>query len=157
MQKPSLQSQKIKIEAEFFVSNQCRALSFLNSSRFDCKKPMISISKGLEHLAKIQCSLLALVQQLKTEVKSVTELLTIEDIKRQLNCATSTVYRWIEKEEFPPPIKIGGMARWQREDLEQFLAAAVRRRCDAGPRPANVRRGRKPDPRKTPRFRRLDD
>ena len=78
-------------------------------------------------------------------------LLTISDIRTRLNCATSTIYRWMEQDEFPKPIKIGGMARWPEQDLEDFLERAVQRRNDAGPRPANVRRGRKTHSRNRPK------
>lgn len=71
-----------------------------------------------------------------------SELLTISDIKSQLHCAQSTIYRWIERGEFPKPLKIGGLARWTLEDFDTFKANAVQRRNDAGPRPKTVRRGR---------------
>ena len=71
------------------------------------------------------------------------ELLTISDVRQRLNCATSTIYRWMEKDEFPRPLKLGGLVRWRNEDLEEFCANAVQRRNDAGLRPVNVRRGRK--------------
>lgn len=73
-----------------------------------------------------------------------TELLTIADIKSQLNCAQSTIYRWIEQGEFPKPLKIGGLARWTKEDLETYKDNAVQRRNDAGLRPKSIRRGRPP-------------
>jgi len=80
-----------------------------------------------------------------------TELLTINEIRDQLNCATSTIYRWIDQDAFPKPVKIGGMARWTREDLEVFLSNAVKRRNDPGPRPCGIRRGRKTHSRNKPR------
>ncbi|MEB8387424.1 helix-turn-helix domain-containing protein [Rhodobacteraceae bacterium KMM 6894] len=70
-------------------------------------------------------------------------LLTINDIRQRLNCATSTIYRWMEVGEFPKQIKIGGMARWTEKDISDFLERAVKRRNDAGPRPKAMRRGRK--------------
>jgi len=70
------------------------------------------------------------------------KFINIDDIRERLNCATSTIYRWIEQGHFPQPIKIGGMARWTEGDFEAFIEKAVKRRNDAGPRPVAVRRGR---------------
>lgn len=78
------------------------------------------------------------------------EFISIGEIRARLSCATSTVYRWIEQGHFPPPVKIGGMARWTEEDYEGFINKAVKRRSDAGMRPAGIRRGR-PSHSATPR------
>lgn len=71
-----------------------------------------------------------------------TNFLTIHDIRDRLNCATSTIYRWMDLGEFPKPIKFGGMARWSEEDYQKFVRDAEQRRNDAGLRPKNVLRGR---------------
>ncbi|MFD0858720.1 helix-turn-helix transcriptional regulator [Roseovarius aquimarinus] len=68
--------------------------------------------------------------------------INIDELCKRLNCATSTIYRWIEQGHFPRPIKIGGMARWSEGDYDGFVQEAVQRRNDAGLRPRSVRRGR---------------
>lgn len=69
-------------------------------------------------------------------------LLTIQDVTKRLNCATSTVYRWMKLEKFPRPMNFGGMVRWTEGDLIRFITEADQRRGDRGPRPSGSRRGR---------------
>ena len=80
------------------------------------------------------------------------EFFTIQEVRDQFKCATSTIYRWMEQGVFPRPVEFGGMARWTDEDITDFLNSAVQRRNDAGPRPNEVRRGRKTHSRNKPRY-----
>lgn len=68
--------------------------------------------------------------------------LTVKDVCSRLNCATSTIYRWLDKGIFPQPMRIGGMVRWTEEDIEAFTRSADEKRKERGPRPAGIRRGR---------------
>lgn len=69
-------------------------------------------------------------------------LLTVQDVTKRLNCATSTLYRWQKLGKFPRPLNIGGMVRWKEEDLRNFIAQADLGRKERGPRPSGIRRGR---------------
>lgn len=46
---------------------------------------------------------------------------TIKDICETLKVDRSTIYRQVKAGKFPPPIKIGKLARWEQSTLEQFL------------------------------------
>lgn len=72
------------------------------------------------------------------------KLLTIKDVRHRLNCATSTIYRWMEEEHFPRPLRLGGMARWEEQDVEAFLEKAKLRRTKFGVKPFGARRPGRP-------------
>jgi len=73
-----------------------------------------------------------------------SRLLTIKDVRQRLNCATSTVYRWIGEEHFPRPLHLGGMARWEEQDVQAFLDKAKLRRTKFGLKPKGARRPGRP-------------
>jgi len=68
--------------------------------------------------------------------------LTAKDVCARLNCATSTLYRWLDKDLFPRPMYIGRMVRWTEDDVGTFIINADLARKECGPRPAGIRRGR---------------
>lgn len=72
------------------------------------------------------------------------QLINITQVRDRFKCSTSTVYRWIERDLFPKPIKIGGMARWSEHDLDEFVKTAVKRRGGQGLYPKGHRAGRPP-------------
>ena len=70
-------------------------------------------------------------------------LLTVKDLRKRFNCATSTIYRWVDKGHLPRPLQIGGMVRWEERDVDSVINQA--RLTRAGDRivPLGVqRRGR---------------
>lgn len=54
--------------------------------------------------------------------------LSVKEISGRLNCAVSTLYRWMDEGSFPRPIKIGSMSRWTESDVRMFLDEAEARR-----------------------------
>jgi predicted DNA-binding transcriptional regulator AlpA len=44
--------------------------------------------------------------------------LTARDVQKRYRITETTLYRHIKSGEIAPPIKIGGMNRWRRADLE---------------------------------------
>lgn len=82
-----------------------------------------------------------------------SKLLTVKDLRTRLNCATSTIYRWMENGHFPRPIRLCGMVRWEEEDVNAFLEAAKMRRTKYGMRPEGVRRPGRPEAYPRPPFR----
>ena len=49
-------------------------------------------------------------------------MLTATGVAAMLVCSPRTVYRLVDAGRIPPPVKIGGMVRWPRESLEQWIA-----------------------------------
>jgi excisionase family DNA binding protein len=50
------------------------------------------------------------------------ELLTIEDVAALLKCTHYTVRRKVDARRMPMPLRIDGMVRWRRSDLDQWIA-----------------------------------
>jgi predicted DNA-binding transcriptional regulator AlpA len=53
---------------------------------------------------------------------SATSLLTVDDVCAWLKVSRTKLHH-MRKAGFPVPIRIGGAIRWQREDLNSWLAA----------------------------------
>ena len=48
--------------------------------------------------------------------------MTINDVARLLNCSTRTVYRLNDAGRMPRPVRLGSLIRWNRSDVEQWIA-----------------------------------
>ena len=48
-------------------------------------------------------------------------MLTVNDVAKLLACSPRTVYRLADQGNIPQPAKIGGMVRWSRALLEQWI------------------------------------
>lgn len=121
-----------------------------NSSQIDCKENCV-VSMGWVDGGFRSCSLCArmlspsaLVPISTTEKIMAGRLLSIKEIRQRINCATSTVYRWMEQDHFPRPLRIGGMARWEEQDIDGFLERAKLRRTKSGVKPRGVRQPGRP-------------
>lgn len=49
-------------------------------------------------------------------------MLTAADVAALLACSTKTVYRLVDRGAIPRPVRLGGMLRWHRPQLEQWIA-----------------------------------
>ncbi len=48
-------------------------------------------------------------------------LLTFYELSKVVKVSVRTLYRWIDSEIIPPPIKLGGSLRWKREEIQNWL------------------------------------
>ena len=48
-------------------------------------------------------------------------LFTTDDIARRTHCDARTVRRWHDDGKLPPAIVIGGLVRWNADDIEAWL------------------------------------
>ena len=48
--------------------------------------------------------------------------LSVRDVAAHFGCGVSTVWRLVKQGTFPTPVKIGGMTRWRRADIDTFAA-----------------------------------
>jgi excisionase family DNA binding protein len=60
-------------------------------------------------------------------------MLTAHDVGNLINCSPRTVRRLVDLGQIPKPVRLGGMVRWPRQAIEQWLAdgcpaASARRR-----------------------------
>ena len=46
--------------------------------------------------------------------------LSVRDVAAHFGCGVSTVWRLVKQGTFPTPVKIGGMTRWRRADIDAF-------------------------------------
>jgi predicted DNA-binding transcriptional regulator AlpA len=49
-------------------------------------------------------------------------LLTSKDLEAWFGVTDRTLRRWRRMDILPPPIRVGGVYRWKREDIEEFFA-----------------------------------
>ena len=48
-------------------------------------------------------------------------LLTAEQVGQLLGCSWRTVYRLRDAGRIPPPVKLNGMVRWSRKEVEAWI------------------------------------
>lgn len=47
----------------------------------------------------------------------------IKKVKAIISVSTATIYRWVENEQFPKPVKLSvNCVRWNLADIEEWLA-----------------------------------
>jgi excisionase family DNA binding protein len=49
-------------------------------------------------------------------------LLTIRDVSKLLGISQRAIWGWANDGKFPPPLELGRLRRWRREDIEAWLA-----------------------------------
>ena len=50
------------------------------------------------------------------------EYWTEKQVAGHFGCGVSTVWRWTRNNKFPSPVRIGGITRWRRSDIEKSIA-----------------------------------
>jgi excisionase family DNA binding protein len=56
-------------------------------------------------------------------VDSFPSLMAVDDVAAMLNCSTRTVWRFSDAGKMPRPLRIGGIRRWRKKDVESWLDA----------------------------------
>lgn len=51
-----------------------------------------------------------------------TELLSVDDLAARLQVAPRTVRRWCGEGKLPAAIEFGGLLRWRRDAVEEWIA-----------------------------------
>ena len=49
-------------------------------------------------------------------------MLTATGVAKMLACSPRSIYRLADAGRIPPPVRIGGLVRWPRAALEQWIA-----------------------------------
>ena len=57
-----------------------------------------------------------------TNVYTQPPMLTATGVAKMLACSPRSVYRLADAGRIPPPVRIGGLVRWPRAALEQWIA-----------------------------------
>jgi excisionase family DNA binding protein len=53
-------------------------------------------------------------------------LLDVRAVARLLGCSPRHVYRLADAGKMPPPLKLGALVRWRRQDLDAWLAGGCK-------------------------------
>jgi excisionase family DNA binding protein len=53
---------------------------------------------------------------------SVAQLLDVRAVAALLDCSTRHVYRLSDAGRMPPPVRLGALVRWRRQDIDGWLA-----------------------------------
>ena len=66
---------------------------------------------------------------------TTADLLTRDDVLAVLKVSRATLYKFVAKDGFPLPVKLGGVNRWRSDEVETWLAAQPRANIhvDGGP------------------------
>jgi len=58
----------------------------------------------------------------KTDATAIVDkLLTLPEVRGLVGLSSSTLYRMIERGDFPHPVKIGRAARWPTSEIATFI------------------------------------
>jgi excisionase family DNA binding protein len=57
---------------------------------------------------------------------ALAALLDVRAVATLLDCSARHVYRLTDGGLMPPPVKLGALVRWRRQDLEAWLAGGCR-------------------------------
>lgn len=66
----------------------------------------------------------------ETHLKSITTeqsaaspvLLSVHDLATMLNCSVRHIYRLVDTQRIPQPVKLGALLRWVKADIDQWIA-----------------------------------
>ena len=61
------------------------------------------------------------IVQMLHNLQAQSIMLTVNGVAALLGCSPRTVYRLVDRESIPRPVRIGGMIRWPRVSFEQWV------------------------------------
>lgn len=62
------------------------------------------------------------------ELSEDRKLLNVAEVANFVGCAQSTIWRWVADSQFPKPIRLGCVTRWDSAEVLAFIAAAKQNR-----------------------------
>lgn len=102
--------------SELDIADAVEALS-LDAARLGCPVPperaTMTPREGLSRIGQ----LLAWAR----ENRDLPALLSDREVANLLNVSTRTVWRRVSAKELPQPLKVGGLTRWRRAEIEAHL------------------------------------
>jgi excisionase family DNA binding protein len=63
-----------------------------------------------------------LEQKAMTKIPTSTAFMSVREVAAHFGCGVSTVWRWDRTGVLPKSVKIGGMTRWRRSEIDALLA-----------------------------------
>jgi excisionase family DNA binding protein len=77
---------------------------------------------GFAEPPSVKSFLASCLAALPTEPKQPAALLSVEDVASTLQISVSHVYRLADGGRMPRPMKLGGLVRWDRTELEAWIS-----------------------------------
>ena len=56
--------------------------------------------------------------------------LTPSDVASLLGVSERSIERWVKKEAFPPPLRVGSSRRWLASDIQSWLGSTKRKEAN---------------------------
>lgn len=54
-----------------------------------------------------------------------SNLMDAVEVAAHFNVSRTTIWRWVKSGVLPKPVKLGGLVRWRRDEIEAVTAAAA--------------------------------
>ena len=58
-----------------------------------------------------------------SDVAALAALLDVRAVASLLDCSARHVYRLADAGHLPPPVKLGALVRWRRQEIEEWISA----------------------------------
>ena len=81
---------------------------------------------GYVEPSSVKSFLASCLAALPTEPTLPATLLSVEDVASTLQVSVSHVYRLADGGRLPRPIKLGGLVRWNRTELEAWISSGCK-------------------------------
>ncbi len=65
---------------------------------------------------------------------AVNDLLDVDQVAAKLNCSKRHVYRLSDAARMPRPVRLGALVRWNRQAIDEWIAAGCPSRRQGGVR-----------------------
>jgi len=63
------------------------------------------------------------IEQEATDIRRVTRLIRLPEVKHRVGLGRSTIYRWMAEGKFPKPVQLGGYSvAWAEDEVEAWIA-----------------------------------
>jgi excisionase family DNA binding protein len=60
-------------------------------------------------------------EQLTEPIRDYAALLDVRAVAALLSCSTRHIYRLADAGHMPPPVRLGALVRWRRQDIDAWL------------------------------------
>jgi excisionase family DNA binding protein len=60
-------------------------------------------------------------EQDSTEMAALADLLDVRTVAAKLNCSSRQVYRLCDAGKMPAPVRLGGLVRWPRRVIAEWI------------------------------------
>jgi excisionase family DNA binding protein len=66
------------------------------------------------------------------DLAALAALLDVRAVAQLLDCSPRHVYRLADASRMPPPLRLGALVRWRRQEIEEWIAGGCKPCRQAG-------------------------